>query len=117
MFLEELPEDVYQEDLGAHGGRSPAKEQWRSGPRAASSAWSDLGHTPLPPPMPHSVTNNADVVEYESGQIVQHEQYGIGTVTQASGYGSLRKIKIRFAVGGEKTFIAAKVRLKVVTRK
>ena len=34
-----------------------------------------------------------------------------------SGYGALRKIKIRFAVGGEKTFIADKVRLKVVTKK
>ena len=33
------------------------------------------------------------------------------------GYGALRKVKIRFAVGGEKTFIADKVRLKVVTKK
>jgi ATP-dependent DNA helicase UvrD/PcrA len=63
------------------------------------------------------VTTNPDADGYERGQIVQHEQYGIGTVTDLSGYGALRKIKIRFAVGGEKTFIADKVRLKVVTKK
>jgi ATP-dependent DNA helicase UvrD/PcrA len=118
MFLEELPEDVDQVDLGAHGGRSPAMDMWRGGSRpAAAAAWADLGHKPLPPPIPFSVNTNAAAVEYERGQIVQHEQYGIGTVSDVSGYGALRKIKIRFAVGGEKTFIADKVKLKVVTKK
>jgi DNA helicase-2/ATP-dependent DNA helicase PcrA len=117
MFLEELPDEVVQVDLGAHGGRSPAQDQWRGGPRAASTAWAELGHKPLPPPVPHTVTHNPDAEGYERGQIVQHDQYGIGTITDVGGYGALRKVKIRFAVGGEKTFIADKVRLKVVTRK
>ncbi|HJZ92604.1 MAG TPA: UvrD-helicase domain-containing protein [Gemmataceae bacterium] len=118
MFLEELPEDVVQVDLGAHGGRSPAMDLWRGGgARPAAAAWADLGHKPLPPPIPFNVNTNTAGVDYEPGQIVQHEQYGIGTVSDVSGYGALRKIKIRFAVGGEKTFIADKVKLKVVTKK
>jgi DNA helicase-2/ATP-dependent DNA helicase PcrA len=117
MFLEELPDDVAQVDLGAHGGRSPAQDLWRGGSRAASSAWAELGHKSLPPPFPHTVANNPNAAEYERGQIVQHEQYGIGTITDVNGYGALRKVRIRFAVGGEKTFIADKVKLKVVTKK
>jgi DNA helicase II / ATP-dependent DNA helicase PcrA len=117
MFLEELPDDVAQEDLGAHGGRSPALEQWRGGPRAASAAWSDIGHKALPPPIPFGNASGPPAEGYERGQLVQHEQYGIGTVTDVSGYGALRKLKIRFAVGGEKTFIAEKARLKVISKK
>jgi DNA helicase-2/ATP-dependent DNA helicase PcrA len=117
MFLEELPDEVARVDLGAHGGRSPAADQWRGGSRAATATWAELGHTPLPPALPHTVTSNPGADGYEKGQIVQHEQYGIGTITEVGGYGALRKVKIRFAVGGEKTFIADKVRLKVVTRK
>ena len=45
------------------------------------------------------------------------EEYGIGQVTDVSGYGSLRKLKVRFAAAGEKTFVAEKARLKVVRRK
>jgi len=116
-FLGELPDEVERVDLRAHGGRSPAMDLWRGGSRPAAAAWADLGHKPLPPAVPYSVGPSTPDVDYESGQIVQHDQYGIGTVTDVSGYGALRKIKIRFAVGGEKTFIASKVKLKVVTRK
>ncbi len=117
MFLDELPDDVERLDQGAHGGRSPAMDQWRSGPREARSAWGDLGHKPLPAAIPFAGTNNPDADTYEKGQLVQHEQYGIGTISDVNGYGALRKIKIRFATSGEKTFIASKVKLKVVTKK
>ncbi|HVK14537.1 MAG TPA: UvrD-helicase domain-containing protein [Gemmataceae bacterium] len=117
MFLEELPSEVVQVELGAHGGRSPAHDAFRGGPKAASSAWADTGIKPLPPPVPYSVTPAGANSDYDAGQIVQHDQYGIGTVTEVGGYGALRKIRIRFAVGGEKTFIADKVKLKVVTKK
>jgi DNA helicase-2/ATP-dependent DNA helicase PcrA len=117
MFLEELPEDVVQVDLGAHGGRSPAMDMWRSGSRAAGSAWNEIGQKALPPAMPMSVTTNPEPGTYEKGQLVQHDAYGIGTVSDVAGYGALRKIKIRFAVGGEKTFIADKVKLKAVVKK
>jgi DNA helicase II / ATP-dependent DNA helicase PcrA len=117
MFLEELPDEVVQEDLGAHGGRSPAMEHWRGGSRAASAAWADTGHKPLPLPIPFGTNTSPPAEGYERGQLVQHEQYGIGTITDVSGYGALRKLKIRFAAGGEKTFIADKAKLKVVTKK
>ncbi len=117
MFLEELPDDVVQEDLSAHGGRSPAHDHWRGGPSAATSAWTDLGHKPAPLPIPFPAGPPPEPMEYERGQLVQHEQYGIGTISDVGGYGSLRKIKIRFPAFGEKTFIADKVRLKVVTKK
>ena len=75
------------------------------------------GHKPLPPPIPFGVTSSPPAERYERGQLVQHEQYGIGTITDVSGYGALRKLKIRFGAGGEKTFIADKAKLKVVTKK
>jgi DNA helicase-2/ATP-dependent DNA helicase PcrA len=34
-----------------------------------------------------------------------------------SGFGALRKLRVRFATAGEKTFIADKVKLKMVRRK
>ena len=117
MFLDELPDDVERLDQGAHGGRSPAMDQWRSGPREARSAWGDLGHKPLPAAIPFSGTNNPDADSYENGQLVQHEQYGIGTISDVNGFGALRKIKIRFATSGEKTFIASKVTLKIVNKR
>jgi DNA helicase-2/ATP-dependent DNA helicase PcrA len=47
---------------------------------------------------------------------VQHESYGIGKITNVSGFGALRKVKIRFPSEGEKTFVADKVKLRVVKR-
>lgn len=117
MFLEELPDDVVQQDLSTHGGRSPAHEKWRGGSREATNAWDELGHKSTPAPIPFSPAPPSETVDFDKGQLVQHEQYGIGTVSDVSGYGALRKVKIRFAAFGEKTFIASKVRLKVVTKK
>ncbi len=117
MFLEEMPDDVQTVDMRAHGGRVPGHDQWRGGSTAAAAAWADTGvRAPLPAAGRHAVETRADG-DYAKGQLVQHEQYGIGTVTDVSGYGALRKIRIRFATAGEKTFIADKVKLKVVTKK
>ena len=49
--------------------------------------------------------------------VVQHEEYGIGQVTDINGFGALRRVKIRFPSHGEKTFIADKVKMRVVGRK
>ena len=117
MFLEEMPDDVQTVDMRAHGGRVPGHDQWRGGTTAAAAAWADTGvRAPLPAAGRHAVETRADG-DYAKGQLVQHEQYGIGTVTDVNGYGALRKIRIRFATAGEKTFIADKVKLKVVTKK
>ena len=116
MFLEELPRDVEQVDLGAHGGRVPSHDYYRGGTRAATAAWAETGVKP-PPTVPFAVTGSVTPGEVEKGTLVQHDQYGIGTVTDVSGYGALRKIKIRFATAGEKTFIADKVKLKIAKKK
>ena len=46
--------------------------------------------------------------------MVSHETYGVGRVTDVSGYGAMRKIKIRFGAGGERTFVAGKAKLVIV---
>ena len=46
--------------------------------------------------------------------LVRHDLYGTGRVTDLSGFGVLKKIKIRFSGHGEKTFILDKVKLEVV---
>jgi len=53
---------------------------------------------------------------YESGQVVQHSEYGIGQIMEVSGFGALRRLKVRFPAAGVKTFVADKAALKVVKR-
>ena len=93
-----------------------AIEEWRTriAPAAADAGY-PARHTklsPLRPTIPDPPDNG-----YSPGQVVQHDEYGVGQITDVSGFGALRKLKVRFAVGGEKTFIADKVKLKVVRRK
>jgi DNA helicase-2/ATP-dependent DNA helicase PcrA len=125
MFLEELPPEVEHIDLAAqlNTGRA-AVEAWRQklGPAAAG-----LGYATRPQPLPPVVpvrpaaaavtTGDVDVGELAAGQVVQHDEYGIGQVTDLSGFGALRRVKIRFAAAGERTFVADKVKLKVVRKK
>ena len=49
------------------------------------------------------------------GMLVRHAMYGSGRVTEVSGDGAQRKVKIRFSSAGEKTFIADKVQLTIVS--
>ena len=51
---------------------------------------------------------------FAEGVLVQHHVYGVGRVTAVSGHGVMRKVKIRFAQGGERTFIAEKAKLSIV---
>jgi DNA helicase-2/ATP-dependent DNA helicase PcrA len=116
MFLEELPPEVEHTDLSAakHYGRA-AIEEWRTkvGGAAAASGYSTRPVKTLPPLKPTAAPDG----DYAAGQVVQHEEYGIGQILDVSGFGALRKLKVRFAGAGEKTFIADKVKLKVVQRK
>jgi DNA helicase-2/ATP-dependent DNA helicase PcrA len=100
VFLSELPEQGVQTiDSSGAGGR--AAHDWRGGGGAAAQGWADAGVTP-----------NKD--GYALGMQVRHEQYGLGRVSDLSGAGVLRKIKIRFPTHGEKTFIVEKVKLEIV---
>ncbi len=107
MFLDELPEGV--ERINSSGRLNVARnaaDEWRS-----KAGYSEPGSVmAIKPRIP-------DVVgEYSLDQVVQHESYGIGKITDISGLGSLRKMKIRFAAAGEKTFVADKVKLRIVKR-
>ncbi|HEY8505503.1 MAG TPA: UvrD-helicase domain-containing protein [Gemmataceae bacterium] len=111
MFLDELPEEVERLDLTPFAGGS-AIDHWRGGGGpAASAAWEEAGVGAGRPPSP---PHRPDPSGYEVGMAVEHEKYGRGRVTDISGYGALRKMKIRFATAGEKTFIVEKVKLTIV---
>lgn len=121
-FLGELPKDVEQVDvsMSKNFARSAADE-WRAKVGRAASDWADTGARPyLPPKRPTdlkpSIPDPPDT-GLAVGVTVQHDEYGIGKVTDLSGFGALRRVKIRFAGHGEKTFVADKVKLKVIGRR
>ena len=120
MFLEELPPDVAHEDRSAwkNVGRS-AVDEWRGKATGAAAAAGLAAHTPARPAAAPLGSGGppAKAGEYAAGQVVQHEQYGIGQVLDVSGYGALRKIRVRFASAGDKTFVLDKVRLTPIQRK
>lgn len=117
MFLEELPPQVERIDQasGKNQARS-AIDEWRSRSGFASGGWSDPHARPKPVAPIRPTIPDAPNTDYAVGQVVQHEQYGIGKITDVSGFGALRRIKIRFPAAGEKTFVADKVKLRVVSR-
>ena len=93
------------------GGRRSGRRR-RTGPTPARGRSSRRRRPPdLKPTIPDAPDTGLAV-----GVLVQHEEYGIGTVTDVSGFGALRRVKIRFPGHGEKTFVADKVKL-VVGRK
>ncbi|HZU38093.1 MAG TPA: ATP-dependent DNA helicase, partial [Gemmataceae bacterium] len=113
MFLDELPaENVESIDLSASaGGSSRAIEEWRSGSRDAEPGWRDAGVLSFRAKDTHA---NGDGSPYVEGMMVRHERYGPGRVTEVSGYGAMRKIKVRFSSAGERTFLAEKAKLAIV---
>lgn len=117
MFLDELPADVERIDKSApRNSARQAFEQFRTRPPTAYAT----GILPRPqavqPIRPSTVTTSSDN-SYAVGQVVQHEQYGIGQISDVSGIGALKRVKIRFPAAGEKTFVADKVKLKIAGRK
>jgi DNA helicase-2/ATP-dependent DNA helicase PcrA len=134
-FLRELPTDVERIDvsMSKNFARSAADE-WRAKVGPAARDWADTGARPFLPPKKATTAEAANAAGarkadikptipdppdtgYAVGQVVQHEEYGIGTITDVTGFGALRRIKIRFPSVGEKPFVADKVKLRVVARK
>jgi DNA helicase-2/ATP-dependent DNA helicase PcrA len=125
-FLNELPRDGVEfldPAMGRNFARTAADE-WRAKVGPAARDWADTGARPFIPPRKATelrpTTPEAGGVPETGlaiGVLVQHEEYGLGTVTDLSGFGALKRVKIRFATQGEKTFVADKVKLRVVGRK
>jgi DNA helicase-2/ATP-dependent DNA helicase PcrA len=118
MFLEELSEEAVQTvDLSVLGrGAASAIEHWRGGGAAAEQGWSDAGVRPPPAPVPPRTPASSDPRGYTVGMLVRHATYGTGRITEVSGYGAMRKVKIRFKTAGERAFIADKVTLEILRK-
>jgi DNA helicase-2/ATP-dependent DNA helicase PcrA len=116
MFLEELPESVAAEDLSSSGSGGPrAMEVWRSGTSSASRGWYETGAFEWKPTAAAgSAATVAPPPGFTEGMLVQHDVYGVGRITDVSGHGAMKKVKIRFNKGGERTFIAEKAKLAIV---
>jgi DNA helicase-2/ATP-dependent DNA helicase PcrA len=115
-FLSELPEEgVETVDLA---GRAPrALDEWRSGGAAAEPGWVDAGIVVARSAKTALAVGAAPVgaaTSYAEGMLVRHDSYGAGRVTEVSGYGALRKVKVRFSAHGEKTFVEAMAKLAIV---
>jgi DNA helicase-2/ATP-dependent DNA helicase PcrA len=119
MFLDELPADVERIEISQERNFARnAIDEWRE--RAGYSGGSGVpGPGGLPRKMePYKPSVGAgDSSEFMVGAVVQHDEYGIGQITDLSGFGALRRVKVRFPAAGEKTFVADKVKMKVVKRK
>jgi DNA helicase-2/ATP-dependent DNA helicase PcrA len=106
MFLDELPAEAMANiDLSV---RPEAMTQWRGGSDAAEEGWIDAGVDPVKQREPESKH------EYVEGTVVRHHKYGGGKVIDVSGYGPMRKIKVRFSAHGVITFVAEKAKLTIV---
>jgi DNA helicase-2/ATP-dependent DNA helicase PcrA len=118
MFLDELPAEAVQRiDLSASAaGTLQAIEHWRGGPAAAQQGWTDAGVRPKPAPIPPRAPEGASGSgqDFAVGMRVRHANYGDGQIIEVGGHGALRKVKIRFARAGERSFIADKVKLDIL---
>ena len=109
LFLDELPSDVQRTDVAGNlNVARMAYEPWKSGATSRQLP-------PIRPSLAPSTTTNQSS-EYAPGLVVQHAEYGIGTVLDINGFGAMRRMKIRFAGAGDKTFVADQVKLKIVRR-
>ena len=118
MFLNELPEEGVDR-VYVQAARSPYEqaygrsqfEQPRSRP-----AWSDANA------LASALQNrnrpadeDAEAGDYSMGMLVRHEQYGLGKITEVRGSGILRRVRVRFSAAGERTFVADKVKLAILS--
>jgi len=116
MFLDELPDSGVQTlDLSHSGAGKPRpQDAWRGGGVASAAAWSDTG---IPAQATSAVQTKAPPGEgpmYEEGMLVEHDKYGMGRIIAVGGQGAMRKLKIRFQAGGERTFVAHMAKLEIV---
>jgi DNA helicase-2/ATP-dependent DNA helicase PcrA len=115
MFLEELPEDVHGLDFSdTAGGAHHALDYWRDGGGpAARQGWTDAGLPPKPAPIPPRQPAGGRK-DFAEGVAVRHPKYGTGRVVEVSGYGALRRVKVRFATAGVIPFVISQAPLEII---
>ncbi len=124
QFLDELPNDgVERLDLsnepgGSRDGFAPDVEPSEEPPTFRPPPDRTVARSPVTArklaasaPVP-----GADYRGMTEGCLVRHQIYGIGKVTALSGYGAMRKARVRFGTVGEKTFVLEKAPLELVKR-
>ncbi len=108
MFLSQLPErEIKQQEEGPTTKMSAMLQ----GPTQSSmtQGWKTGSKKAVPiAPLPARDGN------YSEGMIVNHQNYGKGMITEVSGNGALKRLKIRFQTAGERSFIADKVQLEIL---
>jgi DNA helicase-2/ATP-dependent DNA helicase PcrA len=116
MFLDELPQEgVQSTDLSYSGTKKPRpSDAWRGGSSASAQGWHDAGIPMRGSPALETRSPPTPGQTYAEGMLVRHEMYGTGQVIHVGGHGAMRRVKIRFKTGGERTFVADKARLVIV---
>jgi DNA helicase-2/ATP-dependent DNA helicase PcrA len=116
MFLDELPQEgVQSTDLSYSGTKKPRpSDAWRGGSPASAQGWHDAGIPMRGSPALETKSPPIPGQTYAEGMLVRHEMYGTGQVIHVGGHGAMRRVKIRFKTGGERTFVADKARLVIV---
>ena len=124
QFIQELPRDVnFIDPSMSRNVARTAADEWRVKSSHASKDWADTGVRPFIPPVKKpnpdlkpTIPDGPDT-GLALGVLVQHEEFGLGSVTEFSGYGALRRVRVRFPAHGEKLFVGDKIKLKVVGRR
>jgi DNA helicase-2/ATP-dependent DNA helicase PcrA len=115
-FLDELPGDAVEAiDLSVSAaGRQQAIDAWRSGGKAAEPGWEEAGVKPKAKvePIPPAPSGDGFAV----GVLVHHPKFGNGRITDVSGYGAMRRVKVRFASEGEKTLVVQHAKLTILRK-
>jgi DNA helicase-2/ATP-dependent DNA helicase PcrA len=117
MFFRDLPAEAIEHIDYSAGSNSPAAfDEWRGGEPAAEQGWNDAGIRSRPAPIPPRTLDRNDQHGFVEGMLVRHANYGNGRIVEVSGQGALRRVKVRFATAGERTFIADKVKLEILRK-
>ncbi len=116
QFLDELPADATEQlDLSSSAaGRQHMIDEWRGGGKAAEQGWEEAGVRPKASSRTEPIAPVAGSDGLAVGVAVEHEKFGKGRVTDVSGHGAMRRVKVRFGAGGEKTLVVAHAKLTIL---
>ena len=70
----------------------------------------------MPSPSVNSPAASESSDGFAVGVFVHHPTFGAGKITDLSGYGALRRVKVRFASGGEKTLVLSHAKLTILRK-